>query len=277
MSTILLPQTIGDGRIDIFLKLLRLSQGASKENEICLDWRRTLHITPAGEAVLAVLFDTFLEQKTKIKNINILKKLSRLPVVKNLLKVGQFKELPNPGIHDFETTERILKGATNSIELSFTESLREKFFDTLSEELLFACTLTINELMQNSVDHSTAERYYLYAGLWKGEFHIGLLDMGITIPAKLTQKYACEDDLAFLELALQKGSSTRRIRTGGFGLYYFFEFLKESLGKLTIVSRNAQIRRYFKTRKSQKNLLKYPLHGTWCFARFPLEKNNAKN
>ena len=277
MGRILLPQTIGDGRIDIFFKLLQLSKDRSKENQIYLDWQRTFQITPAGQAILAVLFDTFLEQRTKLKNINISKKFLGFPVVRNLMRSGQCKELPKPEIHNFETTEMILKGGTTSIDLSFTERLREKFGNMLSKDLLFAATLTINELMQNSVDHSTAERYYLYAGLWEREFHIGLLDMGITIPAKLTQKYACEDDLAFLELALQKGSSTRRIRTGGFGLYYFFEFLKESLGKLTIVSRNAQIRRYFKTRKSQKNILKYPLHGTWCFARFPLEKNNAKN
>ena len=124
--------------------------------------------------------------------------------------------------------------------------------------------------MVNCIDHSTAERYYLYAGKEGREFHLGALDMGITIPAKLERKYSVKNDVELLEMSFEEGISTRRQRTGGFGLYQTFEHLKQNKGKLTMVSRNAQVRRYFNRRSVIKGPLKYTLDGTWCFARFLL-------
>lgn len=48
--------------------------------------------------------------------------------------------------------------------------------------------------------------------------------------------------------------------------------LKKHQGQLTIISRNAQLRRYFNQRTVRRGSLKFPLPGTWCFARFPLER-----
>lgn len=269
--TLRLPQTIGDGRVDIFLKWIVLTKQHGSGLKLKLDWSKVSSISPAGFAILACLFDTFIEQKAQVSNIHVPKKLKEFPAVNHMIHLGRFSALPPATIQNYENSMSLLAGRHNAIDPLFSERLQEKFSPYLSEGLLYAAVLTLNELMQNSVDHATSERYYLYAGLWNNEFHTGCLDMGITIPAKLEQKYVCNNDLEYLELALQKGTGTRRMRTGGFGLYYFFEFLKESGGKLTIVSRGAQIRRYFKTRKSQKNILKYRLPGTWCFARFPLE------
>lgn len=269
-SVISLPQCIDDGRIDLILKILGLSkQYGSKP--LRFRWSKTESISPAGLGILCCLSDTFIEQGNKVTHIRVSKKLKTLTPVHCLLASGRFRTLPAPDVYNYEDKTTILRGITNAIDSSFVERLQEKFSNFLSEDLLYASTLILNELMQNSVDHSSAERCYLYAGVWHKEFHVGVLDMGITIPAKMEQKYPCESDLDYLELALKKGTGTRRIRTGGFGLYYFFEFLKECNGKLTIVSRRAQIRRYFRTRRSQKNMLKYPLYGTWCFARMPLE------
>lgn len=266
-----LPSVIDDGRIDTILKLINLAKSYPNEKKaLTLDWSKTQALSPAGIAIMACVFDFMVEQKTEIKNIKISKKLLNIPVVSNFKNIKNFQTLPKPDINNIEDPNLIVKGIEGGINTLFTERLDEKFSDKISEDILYAGKLIINELMQNSHDHSTAERYYMYGGLWNGEFHTGLLDMGITIPAKLEQKYIRQNDIEYLELSFEKGSSTRRQRTGGFGLYYFFEFLKENEGKLTIVSRNAQIRRYFKTRRSQKNILKYPLPGTWCFARFIL-------
>lgn len=270
-NILLLPEVIDDGRIDVILKLINLAKTYSCEKkELKLDWSKTRTLSPAGIAIMACVFDFLVEQRTTIKNVNISKKLLDIPVVLNFKNIKNFVALPKPDVNNFENHVLIVKGIENGINTLFTERLDEKFSNKILEDVLYAGKLIINELMQNSMDHSTAERCYLYAGLWNNEFHIGLLDMGITIPAKLEQKYTCQDDIEYLELSFKKGSSTRRQRTGGFGLYYFFEFLKENEGKLTIVSRRGQIRRYFKTRRSQKNILKYPLPGTWCFARFIL-------
>lgn len=269
-----LPISIGDGRVDVFLKWLSLAKAcANGAKEFVLDWSKVASISPAGFAILACLFDTFVEQENRVVNIRVPKRFKDLPVVHNLRHVKKYSALPPPALHNFESLTMLLRGETNAIDPAFIERIGEVFSAQLGEDLLYSCTLILNELMQNCVDHSTSERYYIYAGPWHSEFHVGLLDMGATVPAKLEQKYSCENDLKYLELALKKGTSTRRIRTGGFGLYYFFELLKGSGGKLTMISRGAQVRRYFRTRKSQKNILRYPLSGTWCFARFPLGVN----
>ena len=265
-----LPSIIDDGRLDWAFSLLHESRNIRKpREEIRIDWSAVQEISPAGYAILCCLFDSFVEQRNKIKCVFCKKIFHNAPVIQNLMDTGKFPSLPSPDIHNMETTDTILKGET-SIDILFQERFREKFASLLSEELAFDCLLILNELMQNSFDHSTAERYYIYAGMWKNEFHAGVLDMGISIPAKMEQRYTCNDDLEYLELALKEGTSTRRTRTGGVGLAYFFHFLKRNGGKLTIISRDAQVRRYFKTRRSQKNMLKHTLHGTWCFARFTL-------
>jgi hypothetical protein len=265
-----LPLEIGDGRIDTLLKLFVLVREL-RSKPLTLNWNKVKHLSPAGHAILACFFDSVIEKKCLLKNVFVKKKLKNVPVVKNLLEHSDFQVLPQPSIHDINTQDLILKGNESSIDLSFMDQVRVRYQEILSEDLLFSCALIHNELMQNSVDHSVAERYYSYAGPWGKEFHLGVLDMGITIPAKLEQKYSFVDDVEAIGLALKLGVSTRRQRTGGLGLNHTFELLKEYQGRLTIVSRNAQLRRYFKRRKIAKGPLKHTLNGTWCFMHFPLE------
>lgn len=262
-----LPAVIDDGRIDWVTGLL--NQAARPNVTVRLNWKSVREISPAGFAILCCIFDFFVEQKKYMTHVFIKEKFRKISVVKHLLDIKDYPSLPAPNIQNIDSAGLILKGET-SVDIMIQERLAEKFSSILGDELLFDCLLILNELMQNSKDHSTAERFYLYAGVWKKEFHIGSLDMGVTIPAKMEQKYTCNDDLEYLELAMKEGTTTRRQRTGGVGLSYFFQYLKRNTGKLTIVSRKAQIRRYFRTRKSQKNILKHPLRGTWCFARLPL-------
>ena len=272
-----LPTTIDDGRLDWAIRLLSESRSYSGKGDLIrMNWRNVSEISPAGQAILCCLFDTFIEQKTMVKNLYIPRRFKTIPIVTNLKKIDEFKRLPNPTIQDFETQDLILKGRT-TLDILLRESFEEKFKHVLSPDLIYDCLLVLNELMQNTVDHSTAERYYLYAGPWEGEFHAGILDMGATVPAKMEQKYTCADDLEYLELALKEGFGTRRQRPGGVGLSYFFSYLKKHSGKLTLISRRAQVRRYFNTRRSQSTSIKYPLMGTWCFARFALENHNEEN
>lgn len=265
---LILPLSIDDGRIDWAIALInKIIEIGETKKELNLDWRRVSNISPAGLAILACILDTRIEQRARIKNVFIPRRFKEIPVIQNFEK--EFSSLPPPSINNYESSGVLLKGAI-SLDVLFRERLEEKFSAVLSDELIFDVLLILGELMQNTIDHSTAERYYVYCGVWKNEFHAGLLDMGISIPAKMQQSYSCGNDLEYLKLALKEGTTTRRARTGGIGLTYFFDYLKRHEGKLTIVSRHAQIRRYFRTRRSQTNILKYPLRGTWCFARFPL-------
>lgn len=264
-----LPATIDDGRLDWALDLLERSRSAGKA-PLRLNWRKVKSISPAGMAVLACLFDTFVEQGNRINCVFVARRFKDIPVIRNTMRIAEFHALPQPDANSFEDDAMILRGRT-SLDTLFVERFREKFAKAAGEEISYDCSLILSELMQNTVDHSTAERYYVYAGIWKGELHAGVIDMGITIPAKMAQRYDCKSDLEYLELALREGITTRRRRSGGVGLAYFFDFLKHNEGKLTIMSRGAQVRRYFKTRRTQRGKTKFALRGTWCFARFSLK------
>lgn len=122
--------------------------------------------------------------------------------------------------------------------------------------------------MQNTVDHSTSERYFIYAGINEIEnsFEFGVIDRGIGIPTKLETKYLETSDENYLKKALEFGIGTRRNRKGGMGLYYLFEILKEEKGKMVIISRNGQLRRYFNSRNIKSGSINRTLYGTWCMA-----------
>ncbi len=266
----LLPSEIGDGRLDTILELFSAIKQGAPQGKIRLNWTRVVGILPAGHAILACLFDTAVEHGVRLENVFIKKRFREIAVVKNLMSVGKYKTLPPPNINFFQSNDVILSGGESAFNMTFMNDVETKFGGILSEDLMFSSRLIFNELMQNSIDHSTGERYYAYGGSWHGEFHIGVLDMGITIPAKLEQKYSCGDDVEYLMLCPKAGISTRRQRTGGLGLSHTLDLLKGHQGRLSIVSRDAQMRRYFKRREIARGRLKHRLNGTWCFARFPL-------
>lgn len=270
--TIQLPSVIEDGRLDTILKIFSIVK-SSEGRMLRLDWTSVTKILPAGQAILACLYDQIVEQGVFIENLHVKKRLKQMPVIHSLLDLKKKRSLvlPKPSLHDCYDSKNILSGAESAIHLSFMEHVCAGYGLDLSEDMLFSLRLISNELMQNSVDHSTSERYYLYAGRVQNEFHLGILDMGITIPAKLEQKYTCNDDIGYLELSFKEGISTRRQRQGGLGLSHTFDLLKSCQGRLTLLSRNGQVRRYFGSKTVQRSLLKYTLHGTWCFVRFPLE------
>ncbi len=272
-----LPQELGDGRLDTVIAIFDyLKKHSGQKKELILDWKKVQRITPAGCAILACLFDSIFEQNFQVKMINYSQNRNKINlslILNNLLLYKRnFKAFPKPTIHNNISDTYILCGGETSINLSFIELVKTQYSHILSDDLLFSCSLITNELMQNCVDHSTSERYYLYAGPYNNEFHFGILDMGVTIPAKLEQKYPCKNDVEFLALALKKGTSTRRKTIGGFGLHYTFDILKQDNGRLTVISRQAQIRRYFKSKQVHRRLLKNPLNGTWCFTRLPIMK-----
>lgn len=270
-ETIVMPSEISDGRVDALIKALDLIKSPHVK-KIHFNWYRTQTITPAGYAILACLFDSAVEQQTVLTHRFLKKHLQQNQVVQNLLKLSDFDILPPPQIHEFIGEHFILGSGEKGINIHFIENFHSIFESLLSDNLLFSCQLILNELMQNCADHSNAERYYLYAGLHHHEMHVGVVDMGCTIPGKMEQKYNQDHDVGYLELSLKEGISTRRQRPGGLGLTHVFDLLKQESGTFTILSRRAQLRRYFKNRVVQRSRLKQTLQGSWCFARLPVEK-----
>jgi hypothetical protein len=269
-NTFQMPKILGDGRLDTILFLLhQLGTSDDRESPVTLDWNRTTQVTPAGHAILSALIDTATEYGKEIDSIDVPRWLTRSPLFQLLGRAKKGRLLLAP--EKLSLQQPCLLSVRNAvIDQFFGQRVKERFEDRLSEDLVFGVQLIVNELMQNSVDHAAAERYYLYAGLSENEFHVGILDMGITIPAKLERKYSAKDDTLFLKLAFRKGIGTRRTREGGLGLWHIYDVVKRNRGRLVLISRNAQFRHYFETRRSQINLLKHPLLGTWCMVRFPV-------
>ncbi|OFZ51339.1 MAG: hypothetical protein A2381_06230 [Bdellovibrionales bacterium RIFOXYB1_FULL_37_110] len=266
---ITLPKFIDDGRIDNILELLNLVR--TKDSSFILDFTEVKEISAAGLVILNCISDSIIEHKRKVgvKNLSLSSSLNNH--IKNLFNY-QSNQMLSMTQMAYEDKNNIVWGAINSLDPSFPDRIDNKFQNILSEDQLWYVRLIINELMQNSLDHSTAERYFFYAGIKNNDFIFGVCDMGVSIPAKLEQKYICEDDKAYLLKSLELGVGTRRIRCGGLGLNHMFEILKQQKGRLVIVSRYAQIRKYFARRKTEANFLKKPLRGTWCMARIPISQ-----
>ncbi|HLG20068.1 MAG TPA: ATP-binding protein [Bdellovibrionota bacterium] len=227
---------------------------------------------PAGHAILAALTDSIIATAAKIRVMHLSSALGRLPYFKLMKTSPRSRILPPVSVYSIHTNTQIASAHDSGIDLIFTQNIEDAFSKLLGEDLSYDVRTVVNELMQNTVDHSGAERYYLYAGIWENDFHVGVLDMGFTIPARLERKYRIANDVESLELALRKGIGTRQTREGGLGLSYVRDIVKRNEGRLTILSRQAQFRKYFSTRRSQRSLLKRPVDGTWVFVRFPMRR-----
>lgn len=270
MQKFLVPKLLGSERLDTIISLI---SSMRDQKEIILDWEKTEQIEPAGLAILSILLDQSLEKQCVLHNKNIPTKIKRRYSGHIFFTSEKQKQekLPVPSEHDFKDEYSFMLCCQGGIDLRYKEFLHQKKYK-IDADLEFSVQLVLNELMQNAVDHSTSERYYLYFGIIEEEVHFGLLDMGVSLPAKMEQKYNAVDDIEYLELSLKEGISTRRQRTGGLGLFHTFEMIKDLQGKFVFLSRDAQIRRYFSQRKVHRMTLKSRLNGTWVMFTFKNQK-----
>lgn len=270
-KTITLPAEISDERLDHILGIIHLIDSGTET--ITLDFKNNTKISAAGYAIMMTMIDAACEQKTTLVVINtnphnkFHRKIKEL--CERISKNFNFHKIEEM---NFIQEQSINWGKVSSIAPEIIEKIDKKFSGIINEDSLWNIKLILNELMQNAVDHSTSERYFIYAGINENSFELGVLDRGVTIPAKLAAKYNCDNDHQFLELSVQLEIGTRRNRKGGMGLYYLFENLKNEKGKLLIISRNGQLRRHFNARTVIAKATKFPLKGTWCMGRIPLEK-----
>ena len=148
-----------------------------------------------------------------------------------------------------------------SLKPLFLESFFAKQGGVLTDDEQFNLQLLFNELTQNALDHSGSEKFLVLIE----PFGIGVFDLGVSIPSKLEQIYQFKNDQEAVEAALKEGITTRRLRPGGFGLYYTLDQVKQSEGYLYIASRSAQIRRYLKSKKIERKILNPPMRGTLIY------------
>ena len=255
MHAIVISGVLGEERIDLVLRITSLLR---LQAPLEMDWAKLEELRPAGRAILSLWADLQWEYQTPCihRNVPAWLKALHLPFIENKRPTKL-----ETSAHTGRATTHWGFCSEGGIDLRYLPVLQAQT-NLFGEDHAFAIQLVLNELMQNAVDHSSAERYYYYFGLHENEIHLGMLDMGVSLPAKLEQHYDFEDDLEALEMSFKLGVTTRRMRKGGLGLNHTFEMVKDRLGKLVIVSRDAQLRRYFSQRKVYRHVLKDRLHGT---------------
>jgi anti-sigma regulatory factor (Ser/Thr protein kinase) len=269
IHTQIMPVSISDERLDYLVELYSL---VIHREKIILSFVKNKLISPAGMALLCNLLDAACEARCEIEVRDIDTGNSQhIQFSKLVEELKRSKSFLSSLKLQFENESSLNWFKVSSIAPEFIEKLNYKFSNVLTEDQKWTVSLLLNELMQNAVDHSTSERYFIYAGINQYDFEFGVIDRGVTIPAKLEVKYQIDNDQEFLKKSLEFEVGTRRNRKGGMGLYYFFEMLKDEKGKLVILSRDAQLRRHFAHKSAVSSDLKHRLYGTWCLARISLE------
>lgn len=220
-------------RIQWFLKAVdALSTGKNFE------FSPASKITPSGVALIELL-----REEARVRNIALSIKKNPAP------------EFP---VHDKSYSLDWFEGGLKPL---FLERFLEIHAKTISEDRAFELRLLFNELTQNALDHSGSEKFLVLL-----EPHaIGVFDLGVSIPAKLEQKYIFQSDTEAIEMAMKEGVTTRRLRSGGLGLHYTLDLLKKEKGTLLIASRRGQLRRYIKSKKITRLELDPKMPGTLVY------------
>ena len=82
----ILPEEIGDGRIDSIVEILdHLKNFHDRKREIVFNLEKVKRVTPSGMAILCCLADSLREQSRKTHTINLNRKTAQGPFIQKLL------------------------------------------------------------------------------------------------------------------------------------------------------------------------------------------------
>ncbi len=258
----LFPKVLSEANTEKYLRVINaMREGAKK---IRLNFRETEEVTPSGIAMLLALHDVAYEQEIKIDSVFIKKKFKQFPIFQKLekLRPGAIEEIERFNYNGDEVQYSSVEGSFSIDTLTSYTAKISKSFARSTQEIL-------TELIQNSIDHSSSERFHYFLGEDENELSMGVLDLGVSIPSKLEQKYLQSSDTDYIESSFKKDVSTRRLRSGGHGLAETMELIKKLDGRVAVLSRKGQVRRYFKNRRIDRKELKFNLPGTWTFVTIP--------
>jgi hypothetical protein len=236
MNSVKLPKVLGIQHPRWFFKALAW---VHRERSVVFSgYTKETEITPAGYALLELLF-----YEARVKRVSV------------------------EGIH-FKPMTGAIHAKNYSLDW-FDRSLKPLFFErfvelrsnTLTDDRQFELALLFNELTQNALDHAGSERFIVLLE----DDGVGVFDLGVSIPAKMEQSHPSKPDVNAIEFALEKGVTTRRERSGGFGLYYTLDQLRDWGGYLFVASRKGQLRRYLKSKKIDRKQLPEPMTGTLIY------------
>lgn len=262
LNEFFLTKTISEGSTESILRIIDCILSGGKK--LRLDWSEVEEITPAGAALLMCLYDLASERGVKVDSVFIKQAIKQWPIVARLVKCRE-ESLISAAELNFEFAD----GQYFCLENELPANLKPMVLDPFEHADL---SLLVRELALNAIDHSSSERFYAYQAVYGEEICLGVLDQGVGIAAKLKNYFNFADDLDYIEAALEKGSTSRRLRQGGEGLYRVSQMVKRLNGRMAILSGEGQLRRYYANRRIDRKSTKFRVPGTWVFITMPLKK-----
>lgn len=253
---------LSEASTESFLRLIDLILAGEKR--IRLNWSEVEEVDPAGIALLSLVYDLACERKIKLDSVFTKKKIKDCPIV------SKFQEVRGDKLdHSGELCFSYEGGQYFCLENAHPKELKAVGRDPFEQADI---AHLFRELTQNAIEHSSSERFYAYTAETEDEIRLGVLDVGVGIPAKLKNHFSHPEDLDFIESALEKGSTSRRLKEGGIGLYRVSQMVKQMKGRLVILSGEGQLRRYYANRRIDRKSTKFRTPGTWIFISIPKKK-----
>ena len=221
---------------------------SEQATHLTLEFPKKTKVMPSGHALLELLSDECRTRQVtlQLEGVRYIP-FKKFPVHEHGFSMDWFQEVLKPGLID------------NFLERNSNDFTEDEAFDL---RLLFS------ELTQNAKDHSGSEKFLVLLE----KSGIGVFDLGVGVPAKLSQKYTFANDMEALMLSMKEGITTRRLRKGGLGLYYTLDLIKKNAGTLTFISGRAQLKRFIKSKKVDRKTLKTHFPGTLIYCELKTKK-----
>jgi hypothetical protein len=159
---------------------------------------------------------------------------------------------------------RRIKGLNPLIIEDITEML--DYHLNISRGLKWVLHMSLSETMQNVVDHSGVDDYYVCATYFRRrrEIRLCIADLGRGIPSSLRNgetRIPFSNDYEAIRLATDIGISCRS-RRDGLGLNHIREFLAVNKGQMCIISENGKVFWKFDQGKILRQKMAQPFSGT---------------
>ncbi|MEI8347525.1 MAG: hypothetical protein WCG27_08655 [Pseudomonadota bacterium] len=173
-----MPQIINDGRIDYLLKIIEFIKKTPRK-EIIFDFVNNQKIEIAGLAILDCLSDLLHEHHIASKIMGMNKKNGQHQFMAKILSTSNKHSALLPVREmSFKKSDCILWGFEQGLSPLLMDEMDDHFKNKISEKNRWYIRFILNELMQNAVDHSTAERYFMYVGIIQNKISLGVLEWG---------------------------------------------------------------------------------------------------
>lgn len=236
------------------------------DSEVVFDLTQSGFIDPFAVTFLVGAIKTCITREH-----NVIFKRPQVDKINNYLKsIGFYNLGGRSDASRFPKTQVKLRHL-NAVDPGYTAAIIQVLQGilTMSPGVKDSLSLSINELMQNTFDHSEAiEGCFICAQGYKMNANICITDFGQGILKALTsvEKYKhLSNSIEAIKLAIVEGVSSRITRNAGLGLTHITRFLKVNEGEIHIISGNGWVHWNYKNGNNvipKEREMANPFNGT---------------